>query len=182
MTRAKKRELQGKRQLQGKGQWQGKGQLQGQRQRQRADAEELLSSHADTQVLLPSPTSSQGGFLVRVSPHTGSLVISVKSYSEEAGQYRFTTLNIIKNYIKEELDMFHFLLENFHAHTCNQVPTLPGRTKHWGGGNLFLNSGWSFNWLPPKKLMYAKLRLGESTLTYIVQDTPNLAKINLVCT
>ena len=29
--------------------------------------------------------------------------------------------------------------------------------------------------LPPKKLKYVKPRLGESTLTYIVLDTPNLA-------
>ena len=76
-----------------------------------------------------SPSSPQGGFLVRVSPHTGSLVISVKNYSEEAGQYRFTKLDIIKNYmreeqnIEEELNMFHSLLQNFHAHMFNQVPT-----------------------------------------------------------
>ena len=31
---------------------------------------------------------------------------------------------------------------------------------------------------PPKKLKYVKPRLGESTLTKIVLDTPNLAKIN----
>ena len=84
-----------------------------------------------------SPSSPQGGFLVRVSPHTGSLVISVKNYSEEAGQYRFTKLDIIKNYmreeqnIEEELNMFSLppsKLQN--AHTFNQVPTLPCCTKH----------------------------------------------------
>ena len=31
------------------------------------------------------------------------------------------------------------------------------------------------NWYPPKKLKYGKPRLGESTLTYIGLDTPNLA-------
>ena len=35
-----------------------------------------------------------------------------------------------------------------------------------------------FNWYPPKKLKYGKPRLGVSTLTKIVLDTPNLAKIN----
>ena len=32
--------------------------------------------------------------------------------------------------------------------------------------------------ITPKKLKYVKPRLGESTLTYIVVDTPNLAYIN----
>ena len=32
--------------------------------------------------------------MVRVSPHTGSLVISVKTYSEEAGQYRLVIWSI----------------------------------------------------------------------------------------
>ena len=32
-----------------------------------------------------------------------------------------------------------------------------------------------FNWYPPKKLKYGKPRLGASMLTWIVQDTPNLA-------
>jgi len=58
----------------------------------RADAEELLSS----------PANTQGGFLVRVSPHTGSLVISVKSYSEEAGQYRFRHYPVAQNIEEEE--------------------------------------------------------------------------------
>ena len=35
-----------------------------------------------------------------------------------------------------------------------------------------------FHWCPPEKLKYRKPRLGESTLTYIVQDTSNLAQIN----
>ena len=35
--------------------------------------------------------------------------------------------------------------------------------------------GDSFHWYPPKKLKYGKHRLGESTLTYIVLDTPSLA-------
>ena len=39
----------------------------------------------------------QGGFLVRLSPHTSGLVISVKSYSEEAGQYRFPMISISKS-------------------------------------------------------------------------------------
>ena len=30
------------------------------------------------------------------------------------------------------------------------------------------------HWYPPKKLKYGKPRLGESTLTKIVLDTPNL--------
>ena len=34
------------------------------------------------------------------------------------------------------------------------------------------------NWYPPKKLKYVKPRLGESTLTQIGLDTPNLAQIN----
>ena len=41
-----------------------------------------------------STFSYKGGFLVRVSPHTGSLVISVKTYSEEAGQYRLVIRSI----------------------------------------------------------------------------------------
>ena len=64
----------------------------------RDDAEELLSSPANTQVLviisIMSTFSYKGGFLVRVSPHTGSLVISVKTYSEEAGQYRLVICSI----------------------------------------------------------------------------------------
>ena len=32
-----------------------------------------------------------------------------------------------------------------------------------------------FNWRPPKKLKYGKPRLGEYTLKWNVQDTPNLA-------
>ena len=35
-----------------------------------------------------------------------------------------------------------------------------------------------FHWYPPKRLKYGKSRLGESTLTYIGLDTPNLAQIN----
>ena len=31
-----------------------------------------------------------------------------------------------------------------------------------------------FHWYPPKKLKYGKPRLGESTLTKIGLDTPNL--------
>ena len=34
------------------------------------------------------------------------------------------------------------------------------------------------NWYPPKKLKYGKPRLGESMLTQIGLDTPNLAQIN----
>ena len=90
----------------------------------RADAEDLLSNPANSQVsriFLPdriylcSQTSwywyqchelcwqlqitifFQGGFLVRLSPHTSGLVISVKSYSEEAGQYRFHMISISKS-------------------------------------------------------------------------------------
>ena len=37
-----------------------------------------------------------------------------------------------------------------------------------------------FHWYPPKKLKYGKPRLGESTLTQIGQDTPNLAQINFL--
>ena len=36
-------------------------------------------------------------------------------------------------------------------------------------------AGWFFSMVPPKKLKYGKPRLGESTLTYIGLDTPNLA-------
>ena len=34
---------------------------------------------------------------MRLSPHTSGLVISVKSYSEEAGQYRFPMISISKS-------------------------------------------------------------------------------------
>ena len=40
-------------------------------------------------------------------------------------------------------------------------------------------TGCFLHWASPKKLKYVKLRLGESTLTKIVLDTPNLDKINL---
>ena len=36
-----------------------------------------------------------------------------------------------------------------------------------------------FPWYPPKKLKYGKPRLGESTLTQIVLDTPHPAQIDL---
>ena len=38
--------------------------------------------------------------------------------------------------------------------------------------------GGFFNWPPLKKLKYVKPRLGVSTLTQIVLDTPNVAQIN----
>ena len=41
------------------------------------------------------------------------------------------------------------------------------------------HTGCFFNWYPPKKLKYRKPRLGESTLTLIGLDTPNIALINL---
>ena len=37
---------------------------------------------------------------MRLSPHTSGLVISVKSYSEEAGQYRFPMISISKSRAK----------------------------------------------------------------------------------
>ena len=40
------------------------------------------------------------------------------------------------------------------------------------------STGCFFHWYPPKNLKYGKPRLGESTLTQIGLDTPNLAQIN----
>ena len=40
------------------------------------------------------------------------------------------------------------------------------------------DTGCFFHWYPLKKLKYGKPRLGESTLTQIGLDTPNLAQIN----
>ena len=45
--------------------------------------------------------------------------------------------------------------------------------------HLIILQGVFSHWYPPKKLKYGKPRLGESTLTYIGQDTPNLVLINL---
>ena len=42
---------------------------------------------------------------------------------------------------------------------------------------LCIDTGCFFKLVPPKKLKYGKPRLGESTLTQIVLDTPNLAQI-----
>ena len=51
--------------------------------------------------------------MVRVSPHTGSLVISVKTYSEEAGQYRLViwSIQVFSDHLFKGMMFywFHFL-------------------------------------------------------------------------
>ena len=46
----------------------------------------------------------------------------------------------------------------------------------WLQGKLQIScTGRFYHWYPPKKLKYGKPRFGESTLTEIVLDTPNIA-------
>ena len=58
-----------------------------------------------------------------------------------------------------------------------------GRAKRCRQQMLFIHvflhvQGVFLHWASPKRLKYGKPRLGESTLTQIAQDTPNLAQIN----
>ena len=77
----------------------------------------------------------------------------------------------------EEANYWHNASGNF---TISLRIDLVQDSKHYAFPQLKQEYiGWFFHWYPPKKLKIGKPRLGESMLTYIVLDTPNLAYINV---